>query len=190
MKTTPLDANKYSPLSGGPSFSLQNRLIRLLWGFTWFFLARWTPNFFWRWRIFLLRLFGAKTSNRCDVRGSASVWLPANLSLGYGSLIGDRVICYNQAMITLAEGAIVSQGAHLCAGSHDVDDPNLQLVTKPITINKNAWIASDAFLGPGTTVGESAVIGARGVLFGNAEPWTIYAGNPAKIVRKRKARDS
>jgi putative colanic acid biosynthesis acetyltransferase WcaF len=79
----------------------------------------------------------------------------------------------------------VSQGAHLCTGSHDIVDPNFPLVTKPIIIEAYAWIAAEAFVGPGVTVGEGAVLGARGVTFRDLSPWTVYVGNPAKPVHQR-----
>jgi putative colanic acid biosynthesis acetyltransferase WcaF len=93
------------------------------------------------------------------------------------------------AVVELKREAVVSQGTHLCAGSHDIDDPNLQLITKPITIGERAWIAAEAFVGPGVTVGEGAVLGARGVAFRDLEAWTVYAGNPAAAKRRREQRE-
>jgi putative colanic acid biosynthesis acetyltransferase WcaF len=124
---------------------------------------------------------------RSDVRGSARVWLPSNLCMGARAVIGPRVNCYNQATITLGSDALISQGAYLCAGSHDVDDPHFQLITRPITIGSGAWIAAEAFLGPGASVGDGAVLGARGVAFGHLEPNLIYRGNPAQPVRERRS---
>jgi putative colanic acid biosynthesis acetyltransferase WcaF len=89
------------------------------------------------------------------------------------------------APVHLKLGAIVSQGAHLCAGMHDTEDPEFQLVVKPITVGENAWIAAEAFVGPGVRIGEGAVLGARTVLFKNAEPFGVYVGNPAVQVKKR-----
>lgn len=122
---------------------------------------------------------------RSDVRGSSRVWLPSNLTMADHALIGPKVNCYNQAMIKLGEHALVSQGTYLCAGTHDVDDPQFTLVAKPISIGDFAWLAADAFVGPGCTIGEGAVLGARAVAFGRLDAWTIYIGNPAKAVRKR-----
>jgi len=174
-----------SPLNGGPSFNKRNRMVRMLWNVVWFLLASWTPALFHPWRRFLLRLFGAKMGRRSDVRGSSRVWLPSQLVMADHALIGPRVLCYNQAMIKLGEHALVSQGAHLCAGSHDIDDSEFKLVAKPITICANAWVAADAFVGPGSAVGEGAVLGARAVGFGKLKPWTVYVGNPAKSLRPR-----
>jgi putative colanic acid biosynthesis acetyltransferase WcaF len=92
------------------------------------------------------------------------------------------------APIRIGAGAIVSQGAHLCAGSHDITSPVFQLTTRPISIGAKAWIAADAFVGPGVDVGEGAVLGARGVAFRSLEPWGVYAGNPAQRIKQRVMR--
>lgn len=181
-----LDADQSLPLEGGPSFSLSNRMLRLLWICVWKLFASWTPPPFRLVRIALLRVFGGNIDWTANVYGSARIWLPSNLSMKARSCLGPRSNCYCMGRIILGEGVIVSQDATLCAASHDVDDPNFQLITAPIEIGNDAWIAADAFVGPGVTVGEGAVVGARSVLFRNAESNGIYAGNPAKKIRKRK----
>ena len=103
------------------------------------------------------------------------------------SCLGPKVNCYNMATIAIGKYATVSQGAHLCAGTHDVDDPNHQLQAEPITIGANAWIAAEAFVGPGVTVGPSSVLGARAVTFRDLESEMIYIGNPATPIRRRKS---
>jgi putative colanic acid biosynthesis acetyltransferase WcaF len=123
---------------------------------------------------------------RADVRASARVWFPPNLEMGDGAVIGPGVDCYNQALISIGTDALVSQRAYLCAGTHDVDDPNFQLVVRPIRIGSGAWIAAEAFIGPGAIIGDRAVIGARAVAFGRFETNMIYCGNPAQPVRPRR----
>ena len=184
---SPLPAHAISkaPRDGGPSFSALNRLTRVLWNLTWLTLASWTPSGLHRWRRMLLVMFGARMGHRADVRGSARVWLPQNLSMADHALIGPRVNCYNQAMITLGERALVSQGVHMCSGTHDFEHPDFPLFAKPITIGDHAWIAADAFLGPGCVVGSGAVVGARSVAVGHLSPWTVYAGNPARPLKAR-----
>ncbi|WP_337268738.1 putative colanic acid biosynthesis acetyltransferase [Oryzifoliimicrobium ureilyticus] len=182
---TPLDAQKFKPNEGGPSFPLKHRLIRAMWNATWLLLASWTPPPMHPWRRFLLRAFGATIRGKSDVRGSARVWYPANLLMEQNSIIAARVICYNMAPVYIGEGAIISQGAHLCAGSHNIRDENFQLVVKPIHIGKKSWIAAEAFVGPGVEVGDFAVLGARGVTFRHLEDHGVYVGNPAIKVSSR-----
>lgn len=180
-----LDARKSGARTGGPSFSLQHRLERALWAIAWGGLAAWTPPPLHPWRRALLRLFGASVSGTARVYGSARIWYPRHLSVGDNAVIGRGVICYSMAPITIGDGATISQRAHLCAGTHDIDDEHFQLVARPIRIGAKAWIAAEAFVGPGVTVGEGAVLGARGVTVKDLADWSVNAGNPARQVRLR-----
>jgi putative colanic acid biosynthesis acetyltransferase WcaF len=180
-----LDARKTKPLEGGASFSLSNRVYRALWQVSWAVLAAWTPPPFFAWRTALLRVYGANIAPSARVYGKTRVWYPPNLTMAENALLGPGVNCYNQARISIGAKAVVSQGAHLCAGTHDINDPNFQLIAKSITIGAGAWVAAEAFIGPGVTIGDGAVLGARGVAFRDIEPWAVYAGNPAKKLKDR-----
>lgn len=183
---TPLDAATTRPLEGGASFSLGNRIARVIWGIAWLVFARFTPPMLHPWRALILRLFGAKLGRGVRVHGSARIWLPANLELGDGALIGPGARLYNQGRIAIGARSVVSQRAHLCASSHDLCDPHFQLVLRPIVLGASCWVASEAFVGPGTTIGDRSVVGARAALFDDAEADGIYLGNPAQRVGTRR----
>lgn len=182
---TPLDAREARSHRGGPSFSLGNRALRILWQAAWLLLARWTPPPCHRWRALVLRLFGARLGANCRVHASARIWLPAQLELGDNVLIGPGAILYNQGRIAIGSGSVISQRAHLCASSHDTSDPHFQLVLRPIAIGAGCWVAAEAFVGPGVAMGDGAVLAARGALFADAEAMTIYRGNPATAYKPR-----
>lgn len=185
---TPLDASATRPLEGGASFSLGNRLLRVVWGLAWLVLCRFTPPPLHAWRRLVLRLFGARIGKGARVHASVRIWLPANLELGEQALIGPGAIIYNQGRITIGARTVISQRAHLCASTHDISDPHFQLVLRPITIGTGCWIAAEAFVGPGVTVGDGAVIGARAALFENAVENGVYSGNPARLIKQRELR--
>ncbi len=180
-----LDASLTKPNEGGSSFSFRHRLVRIVWNFVWFVLASWTPPPMHRWRVFLLRLFGGRVHWTAHVYGSTRVWYPPNLEMAEHACLGPRTSCYCMAPIHIGRNAVVSQDACLCAGSHDINDPNFQLIVKPIVLGAGAWVAADAFVGPGVTIGDRAVIGARGVQFKDAESDGVYIGNPARLVKRR-----
>lgn len=184
----PLDARTARPMQGGPSFSLGNRVLRAVWGVTWLLLCRFTPPPLHGWRRLVLRAFGARVERGARVHASAVIWLPANLELGANCLIGPRVRLYNQGRISIGAGVVVSQGAHICASSHDLRDPHFQLVLRPVRIAAGCWIAAEAFVGPGVTMHERAVLAARGALFDDAQADTVYRGNPATAVKARGMR--
>ncbi|MES2491762.1 MAG: putative colanic acid biosynthesis acetyltransferase [Pseudomonadota bacterium] len=183
-----LDAASSRPMDGGASFSLGNRLYRVLWLLGWLLLARFTPPALHPWRRLILRAFGARVAQGARVHASVCIWHPANLTLGAHVLIGPGARLYNQGHITIGPRTVVSQRAHLCASSHDLDDPNFQLVLRPIEIGERCWIAAEAFVGPGVVMGDRAVLAARGALFGRAEPDAVYSGNPARFLKNRALR--
>lgn len=187
--TQALDAQHASPVTGGPNFSASHRLVRLIWGIWWVLLCRWTPPPLHIWRIWSLRLFGAHIHSTARVYGTARIWYPANLTMGRYAVLGRRVNCYAMDKIVIGEFATISQDAELCGGTHDPDDVHDQLITRPIHIGRQAWVAAGAFVGPGVDLGEGAVLGARGVAMTSLDPWHIYAGNPARFIRKRTAFD-
>lgn len=178
------------PMEGGATFSLSHRIRRLIWSLAWLVLAAWTPSFFWRWRGMVLRLFGAKIHHTAIVRASARIWWPGHLTMAEHASLGPGAICYNVAPVILGAYAIVSQRAHLCTAGHDVDDADFPLVARPITIGARAWVAAEAFVGPGVELGEGAVLGARGVAFKSLDAWTIHGGNPARLLRSRRSADA
>ncbi|MBN8484717.1 MAG: putative colanic acid biosynthesis acetyltransferase [Sphingomonadales bacterium] len=184
----PLDARSTRPMEGGASFSLANRLTRVAWGLAWLMFARFTPPPLHGWRRLILRAFGARVAKGARVHASVSIWLPANLELGENCLIGPRARIYNQGQIRIGARTIVSQGAQLCASTHDVNDPHFQLVLRPITIGEQCWVAADAFVGPGVTMHDRSVLAARAVLFTDAQADTIYRGNPAEVLKPRRLR--
>ncbi|KUR75528.1 MULTISPECIES: acetyltransferase [Alphaproteobacteria] len=182
----PLNSARSGVRLSGPSFSLRNRVERTLWMVVWQCLGAWTPPPLHRWRALLLRGFGAKIAPGAKIYGSAIVWHPANLTLGSGSVIGPRVRVYNQGAITIGANSVISQGAHLCASSHDYDDPDFRLILKPIVIGDHVWVAADAFVGPGVSINDGAVLGARAVAVRDVDAWTVQGGNPARLIRMRQ----
>jgi putative colanic acid biosynthesis acetyltransferase WcaF len=181
-----LQANEQSdPFSHAPSFSLRHRLHRVAWKVAWFLLASWTPAPLRRWRIFLANAFGAHIHPSASLYSSVDIWYPPNLTMKAQSALARGVKCYSMAPITIGYRAIVSQGAFLCAGTHDIHSPTFQIQARPIEIGDHAWVCAEAFVGPGVTVAEGAVLGARGVAFKDIEEWTVHVGNPASFKGER-----
>ena len=148
-------------------------------------LFRWSPRPFFFWRAFLLRSMGARVGKDVHIYGSATIYFPWKLAIGDNSSIGEGAIVYNLGPITIGANATISQRAHLCAGTHDYTRSDMRLEKPPITIGDQAWVCAEAFIGPGVTISEGAVIAARAVVVKDVEAWHVVAGNPAKCIKKR-----
>jgi putative colanic acid biosynthesis acetyltransferase WcaF len=170
----------------GPSFSLGNRVARVLWNACWLLLIRFSPRPFHAWRAFILRLFGARLGRGVHIYPRAIIWAPWNLEVGDETGVADGAILYNQAPIRLGRRVVISQGAHLCTGTHDYEKPGFPLVARPISAGDHAWIAAEAFIHPGINIGEGAVVGARSVVTHDLPPWMVCAGHPCEPLKPRR----
>lgn len=165
--------------------AVSNRVRRAVWGVAWSLLVRPSPRPARAWRRAVLRAFGAQVGQGAVIQPSVRIWAPWNLEMGRFSCLADGVDCYSVAHIVIGAYATVSQGSVLCTASHDIDSPDMALTTGPIAIGDHAWVASGAFIGPGVTLGEGAVAGARACVVRSVSAWTVVAGNPARVLRMR-----
>ena len=177
-----VDLSKYEH-----SFSLKNKIARLIWNVCYVLLFKpFSSSLFRVWRNFILRIFGAKVHYQANVYASVKIWAPWNLEMGAYACLGPKVDCYNQGKITIGNHTTISQKSYLCASTHDISDPKNNLLLKPIQIEDQVWVAADSFIGPGVTIKQGAVVGARAAVFKDVEEWSVVGGNPAKFIKKRK----
>ena len=159
---------------------LRLRIRMLLWECCWTLLCSWTPKPLNRWRLFCLRLFGATIHGTPFVHQRARIAIPWNLILHHRACLGDRANAYSLDRIEIGEGATVAQEAYLCTGTHDFTDSALSLVTRPIVIGRGAFIGARAFLMPGVTIGQNAIVGACSVVTRDVPADVRVAGNPGR----------
>ena len=168
-----------------PSFSLKNRIYRIIWSITYLLLFRISPKPLHSWRSLVLRLFGAKIGKGVHVYPKVEIWAPWNLIIGDESGIANGVILYSQDKIVIGKKVVISQGSHLCTGTHNFNKKGFPLITKPITIGDLVWIAAEVFIHPGIVIGSGAVIGSRSVVTKNVNPWMVCSGFPCVELKKR-----
>lgn len=171
------------------SWSFGMKVRRVLWMFAQGLLFRCSFHNWYAWRRMVLRAFGANVGARVRVRPSVHIEMPWNVELGEGAIVGDHAILYSLGKITIGSFSVISQYSHLCAGTHDHTKRSFPLVCQPITIGREAWIAADVFVGPGVTVGDRSVVGARSSVFADIPADVIAAGTPAKVLKPRVLTD-
>lgn len=169
--------------------TFKNRMLRVIWGIVQLTLFRTSPRPFHRWRIMLLKLFGADVTMKSRVYPRAKIWAPWNLSMADFATIGDDVDCYCVERIRIGERSTISQYSYLCGATHDYENKDLPLIPKPITIGADVWITADVFVAPGVTIHDGVVVGARSSVFHDLPQWTVYAGTPAKPIGPRTIKD-
>ena len=179
-----VDLSQYDNSSFNPGRGI---LVRALWYFANVLLLQNPLNPLSSLKVLLLRIFGAKVGKGVVLKPSINVKYPWNLRIGDHCWIGEGAWLDSLAPITIGHHVCISQGSYLCTGNHDWSDPAFGLIVKPIVVEDGVWIGARALVMPGVTLGSHSVVTAGSVVTGDTEPRMIYAGNPARALKKREA---
>lgn len=166
-------------------YSWREYARRFAWEWVSRVLCRPSPRRAYGWRRFWLRCFGAQLDRRSGIKPSTRVLHPWLLKMGPYSILSENVTVYNLGQVTIGEHTAVSQDVYLCAGSHDYTKPNMPLLRAPIIIGSGVWLCAGAFIGPGVTIGDNSVVGARSVVTKDVPADVVVAGNPARVIKPR-----
>jgi maltose O-acetyltransferase len=143
-----------------------------------------------------LRAFVLQGTTGHQIRLSAAISPRVFLGAWQGLTLGDRTFinygCFFDlgAETTLGDRCSVGYEVMFVTCSHEIGDSSQragQARNRPITIGDGVWIGARSVILPGVTVGNGAIIGAGSVVDRDCEANGIYAGVPARLVRKLEA---
>jgi len=90
--------------------------------------------------------------------------------------------------ITIGDNVFFGHDVMILTSSHDYTkkghDRMYAIVSKPVVIKDGVWIASRATILSGVTIGENSVIGAGSVVTKDVPANELWAGNPARLIKK------
>ena len=125
-----------------------------------------------------------------DKKIDISTWqtdkLNGSISLGNYILISPGTSIRSAESIDIGDSTMIASDVVITDSDwHGIYDRTDYVATpKPIKIHKNVWIGERSIILKGTQIGENSIIGAGSVVHGDIPPNSIYAGNPAKEVKK------
>ena len=166
-------------------FRGKNKVIVQFWWIVQSTIFACSPQFMYRWRVWLLRTFGAEIGANVIIRPSAKVTYPWKLKIGDNCWVGDEVTLYTLGCITIGDNVVISQRSYICTGSHDYQKTTFDIYAKEINIENEAWVSTDVFIAPGVTIGRAAVIGARSSVFSDMPGEMVCIGAPARPIKHR-----
>lgn len=137
-------------------------------------------------KIFLLRLFGAKLGRGLIIKPSVRIKFPWKLELGDNVWLGEGCWIDNLDKIKIGNHVCISQGAHLLTGNHDYTKPSFDYRNAPIVLEDGVWIGAQSIVCPGVTCKSHSILTVGSIATRDLEQFTIYQGNPAVPLRKRK----
>jgi putative colanic acid biosynthesis acetyltransferase WcaF len=166
-------------------YGWRERAGRIVWRCIYLCAFRFVPRTFNWWHRLVLRAFGAEVGTGTAIWPSAEIYFPWRLTLQDYCVIGPQVKLYSLGTIVVGKHAVISQYAHLCAGTHDYTNPTMPLIRSTIHIGNGCWICTEVFVGPDVTIGDRAVVGARAVVVSDLPGDMVCAGNPCRPIKPR-----
>jgi len=116
-----------------------------------------------------------------------TIFSQVDTEIGKGVYIGP---CCNIGSCKIEDDCTLGSGVHIMSGrsQHYFDDLHTPIreqggIFEKITIGKDTWIGNGSLIM--ANVGKKCVIGAGSVVTKDVEEFSVVAGNPAKVIKKR-----
>jgi acetyltransferase-like isoleucine patch superfamily enzyme len=136
-------------------------------------------------RVVFSELIGHKVDERFSLIPPFYTTGGDNIRIGRNVFINQNCTMYDLGGIDIAEDVIVGPNVSVLTCAHPLECSKRHsfVIAKPVVIRKNVWIAADATILGGVTVGENSVIAAGAVVTKDVPSDTLVGGNPAKVIR-------
>ena len=149
-------------------------------------IFKYSPYFLFKYRVLILKIFGAKVSWDSRIYPSANIYSPSNLSVGKNSCISFQTNIYNVDKIIIDKNSCISQFSFLCTASHDYEKGDMKVKSSPIVIGENVWIGADVYIGMGCKIGDNSIIAARSTIFNDVDVNEVVSSTSKHFVIRRR----
>lgn len=174
-----------SKFSVPKDFRGRSKIIVQLWWITHSLFFTPSPQIFYGWRRFLLRLFGARIGNNVLIRAEVAITYPWKIEIGDNSWIGDDCVLYSLDKITIGKNVSIAHKVYFNTGGHNYQSETFDITGDSIVIEDECWITNDVYVAPGVTIGKGTVVGARSSVFKDLPGGKVCVGSPAKVIKDR-----
>ena len=140
-------------------------------------------------RKFFYKLCGLKIGDRSYIYHGVAVVCPSNIEMGSDSFINYGGLLSAYSKIKIGNRVSIGYNCSIITESHNLESPDFEIEIKPVIIEDNVWIGSNAVILPGSHICEGAVIAAGAVVSGSIDSYSVFAGVPAKKIKDRKIKE-
>jgi len=135
-------------------------------------------------------------SDTSEFRAGAYAITCSKISLGANVIIRPNTMLFAdprngmQGSIIVENDVMIGSGVHIYVSNHkyDMKDENIinqgHSEAKSVVLEEGCWIGANSIILPGVKVGKNSVVGAGSIVTKNVPSSTVYAGNPAKFIKK------
>lgn len=108
-----------------------------------------------------------------------------DITIGRNVFVNQCCTFYDLGGIDIADDVMIGPNVSLITSSHPLSPAERRdgAIAKPITVERNVWIAAGAIVIGGVTIGENSVVAAGAVVTKSVPPNSLVGGNPARVIR-------
>ena len=108
-----------------------------------------------------------------------------DISVGRNVFVNQNCTFYDLGGLTISDDVMIGPSVSIITSGHPLEPSQRRalVIGKPIVVERNVWIAANATIIGGVTVGENSVVAAGSVVTRDVPPNTLVGGNPASVIR-------
>ncbi len=130
-------------------------------------------------------LAGVKMGKGATLHMGARFYLPKNITIGEGTIIGDHAFIDGRAKVKIGKHSDIASQIMIYNSEHDLSDPAFTATEEPVTIGDYCFIGPRVIIMPGVNIGDGAVVAGGAVVTKDVPAGTIVGGVPAKVIGDR-----
>ena len=142
-------------------------------------------------RIRKMKQLMKKCGHRVDIHTSCHIMVPQQLEIGDNTSISSFTTIFATYGVTIGKNCLISSNVGISSYNHIQNSINRRIeenqdykYSKSVRIGDNVWIGMNACILPGIEIGNNSIIGSGSVVTKNIPANEIWAGNPAKFIKK------
>ncbi|KKS94371.1 MAG: Acetyltransferase [Candidatus Collierbacteria bacterium GW2011_GWB1_44_6] len=140
-------------------------------------------------RNLLYRLSGIKLGKGASIHMGARFFLPKNITIGEGAIVGDHAFFDGRAKITIGKHTDIASQVMVYNSEHDLSDPTFRAIEEPVSVGDYCFIGPRVIIMPGVSIGKGAVVAGGAVVTKDVAAGAIVGGVPAKVIGERSLKE-
>ena len=135
------------------------------------------------------RLAGIKLGRQATIHMGARFFLPKNITIGEGTIVGDHVFLDGRAKIKIGKHTDIASQVMIYNSEHDLSDPAFKAIEEQVTIGDYCFIGPRAIIMPGINIGDGAIVAGGAIVTKDVQAGMIVGGVPAKEIGERPLKE-
>ncbi len=135
------------------------------------------------------KISGIKIGKKSYIHYGARFYLPKNIIIGRGTIIGDHAFIDGREKVLIGNNVDIASEVRIYNSEHDINSMNFTAINAPVEVGDYVFIGPRVTILPGVKIGQGAVIAAGSVVVKDVEPRTLVGGIPAKYIKDRELKE-